>query len=178
MRLCLVFCVRQRAPPHQRDVFRQCLRAILQIKDLQQHTISGSQKLEQPWLCNQKQVCFDCVINWTRQGRIQQHGLLLGVFVCESNHSRSFDTTLSTSGTSVRWTLLSCWLPQPTACFSMSHISIFVFPHHDTYILMVCFFLGVSWKCNNFGCFRKFKSFQKKKVVSWNSALDPGPSPS
>ena len=28
---------------------------------------------------------------------------------------------------------------------------------------MVCFFLGVSWKCNNFGCFRKFKSFQKKK---------------
>ena len=34
-------------------------------------------------------------------------------------------------------------------------------PH--TYILMVCFFLGVSWKCNNFGCFRKFKSFQKKK---------------
>ena len=24
-------------------------------------------------------------------------------------------------------------------------------------------FLGVSWKCTNFGCFRKFKSFQKKK---------------
>ena len=32
-------------PPHQREVFRQCLRAILQIKDLQQHTISGSQKI-------------------------------------------------------------------------------------------------------------------------------------
>jgi hypothetical protein len=32
-----------------------------------------------------------------------------------------------------------------------------------TYILMVCFCLGVSWKCINFGCFRKFKSFQEKK---------------
>ena len=39
-------------------------------------------------------------------------------------------------------------------------------------------FFGRFVKMQKNGCFRKFKSFQGKKVVSWNSALDPDPSPS
>ena len=45
--------------------------------------------------------------------------------------------------------------------FYMTYIALYVFMY--TYILMVCFFGGVFVKCINFGCFRKFKSFQKKR---------------
>ena len=36
-------------------------------------------------------------------------------------------------------------------------------------------FLGVSWKCHNFGCFRKFKSFQEKKSFRGILLLTPWP---